>query len=168
MTKFFALALSAAIALSAPSACDACWRGGYGYYDYGCCDYGWGCRYAGPWMDCCQVYRYSYAPSYYYAMPSTYVYPMQAYQPSSRVVASNTANIRVLVPPGAKLWFDDQRTTQTGSDRLFETPSLTPGQDYHYSVKAQWRDQDGKDVALIRQVDVRANATVNVDFTTKP
>jgi uncharacterized protein (TIGR03000 family) len=49
--------------------------------------------------------------------------------------------------------------------RLFESPALTPGRDFNYEIKAQWRGADGKAVTRTRTVDVRANAHVNVDFT---
>jgi uncharacterized protein (TIGR03000 family) len=78
--------------------------------------------------------------------------------------AANTATIRVAVPAGATVWIDDKKTTQTGSERVFESPSLTPGADYSYDIKVQWRDQDGKEVTQTRHVNVTANASVSVDF----
>jgi uncharacterized protein (TIGR03000 family) len=173
MTKFFALTIgvAAALALATPGVSNACGRGfcfGCGpCYDY--CDcYGWqGCGYCYrpcyDWIDtrfgCCQAY----APSYWYASSGTVVYPAQAYNARPQVVAANTAHIHVTVPAGAKLWFDDEGTTQTSSERFFESPPLTPG-DHRYNIKAQWRDQDGKVVTRTRHVDVRANASIDVDF----
>jgi uncharacterized protein (TIGR03000 family) len=77
----------------------------------------------------------------------------------------NTATVCVVVPEGAQLWFGDQGTKQTGSVRYFESPPLTPGRKYYYDVKARWRDANGKEVTRTRQVAVRANAVVTVDFT---
>ncbi len=73
------------------------------------------------------------------------------------------AQINVLVPANAKVWFDDSQTTQQGTNRVFASPALTPGSAYYYTVKAQWREGD-KDVTQSRRVDVRAGANVNVDF----
>jgi uncharacterized protein (TIGR03000 family) len=162
MMKFFAptALVAVALALATPGISDACWRGcGYGYgCGYGCWDCGW--QGYGYGYGCC----YSYAPYYCYAYPSTYVYPVQTYASTRSVAPTNTASIRVTVPPSAKVWFDDKKTTQIGSERLFESPSLTPGADYGYDIKAQWRDQDGKEVTQTRHVNVSANASVSVDF----
>jgi uncharacterized protein (TIGR03000 family) len=77
---------------------------------------------------------------------------------------SNTATIEVSVPPDAKIWFDDSPTAQTGSERYFESPPLTPGKTYSYAMTAQWRGPDGKDIVRKQQVSVRANATSSVEF----
>jgi uncharacterized protein (TIGR03000 family) len=106
-------------------------------------------------------YYYGY-PVYSSAPPANYSYG--AYAPGS-AVRDNTARIRVNVPAGAKLWFDDKPTMQTGAVRYFESPALKPGHEYSYEVKAQWRDADGKEVTRTRQVDVSANADASVDFT---
>ena len=164
MMKFFApatLVAAVALALATPSVSDACGRGhGYGYgcrgwHGYSCCY-----RVCDPCINYGYRYCCGYAAYYGYAYPSTYVYPVQAQQ----VVAANTASIRVTVPASAKVWIDDKTTTQTGSDRLFESPALTPGRDYSYDITAQWRDQDGKEVTQTRRVNVSANASVRVDF----
>jgi uncharacterized protein (TIGR03000 family) len=83
-----------------------------------------------------------------------------------QVAATNTASIRVTVPAGAKVWVDDKTTMQNGSERFFESPPLTPGADFSYDIKAQWRDQDGKEVTQTRRVNVSANASIRVDFMT--
>jgi uncharacterized protein (TIGR03000 family) len=76
----------------------------------------------------------------------------------------NAARVRVIVPPDAKVWFGNSATEQTGQVRFFQSPELSPGKEYTYDVKAQWRDQNGKDVTQSRQVVVRANAGTTVDF----
>jgi uncharacterized protein (TIGR03000 family) len=89
------------------------------------------------------------------------------YGAAARVLAqsSDTATIRVLVPdPNARVWFDDTPTQQSGSVRTFESPELTPGRDYVYTSKAQWREESGQEVTQTRPVVVRANADVTVDF----
>jgi uncharacterized protein (TIGR03000 family) len=139
-------------------------------YPYG--GWGWG-GYGG-------YYGYGYSPYYYdsypyYADTGDYYYstpaygdmtaPNYSYGAASQPAADNEARLRVIVPPNARVWFDDKATSQTGPVRFFESPVLTPGRDYTYDVKAQWRDENGKDVTQTRHVDVRANSRVNVDFT---
>jgi uncharacterized protein (TIGR03000 family) len=77
----------------------------------------------------------------------------------------NEARIRVIVPENAKLWFDGKETKQGGQVRMFESPELKPGKEYSYDVKAQWKDQNGKDVTQTRSIDVSANSQQTVDFT---
>jgi uncharacterized protein (TIGR03000 family) len=78
---------------------------------------------------------------------------------------SNTATIEVSVPADAKVWFDDNPTNQSGPQRTFESPPLTPGKTYEYVITAQWRGPDGKDVVRKQQVSVRANQGGGVEFT---
>ena len=163
MTKFFAptaMVAAVALGLAMPQASDACWRScgygcGYGYWGGGCCWRGYDC---GP---CYGGYGYY---SYGYPYASTYVYRAPAYASTQPVAPANSASIRVTVPADATVWFDDKKTTQSGSERLFESPPLRPGAAYSYDIKAQWRDQDGKEVMQVRHVDVSANASISVDF----
>jgi len=75
----------------------------------------------------------------------------------------NSAQVRVIVPPDAKVWFAGQETTQTGSERDFSSPALTPGKNYYYEVRARWM-QNGKPVDQTRRVKVLANQTTTVAF----
>ncbi len=103
-------------------------------------------------------------PNYTYAYPVYSYAPPVGYSYGAPAARDNTARVRVLVPAGAKLWFDGQETKQSGVVRRFETPALTPGHEYSYDVKAQWRDQNGKEVTRTRHVDVRPNERTTVDF----
>ena len=80
-------------------------------------------------------------------------------------VPTNVATINVAVPPNARVWFFDDETKQTGCERVFQSPPLSPGHDFTYEIKAQWCGQDGKEVIRTQCVKVRANGSVNVDFT---
>jgi uncharacterized protein (TIGR03000 family) len=109
---------------------------------------------------------YSYAPSYYDGAPvMSYVpspnYSYGAYAPRR----DNMARIRLIVPDGARVWFDDQLTRQTGTMRTFESPALTPNRNYHYDVKVKWLDANGKEMTQTRRIDVNANSNVTVDFS---
>jgi len=112
--------------------------------------------------------------SYFPASPSyySYGYPLSSYsQPSNYSYGAlapqqdNMARIRLIVPDGAKVWFDNQLTKQNGTMRHFESPALTPGRTYHYDVKVKWLDDNGKEMTQTRRVDVNANGNVTVDFT---
>jgi uncharacterized protein (TIGR03000 family) len=70
----------------------------------------------------------------------------------------------VRVPARAELWFDGVRTRQAGAQRLFRSPPLEAGRQYHYTVTARWR-QAGRPVERTRQVNVGAGARVLLDFT---
>jgi uncharacterized protein (TIGR03000 family) len=74
------------------------------------------------------------------------------------------AHIRVIVPPDAQVWFDDQLTNQMGPERVFYSPELSPGRDFVYEVKARWKE-NGRDVTQTRQAQVHAGDFVTIDFT---
>ena len=89
---------------------------------------------------------------------------MSGTNPRGVATPSNTAVIEVSVPADAKVWFDDSPTEQTGPERSFVSPPLTPGKTYSYVVTAQWRGPDGKDVVRKQPVSVRANESSSVEF----
>jgi uncharacterized protein (TIGR03000 family) len=76
-----------------------------------------------------------------------------------------SATVEVSVPAGAELWFDGQKTVQTGTQRSFTTPVLETGNSYHYEVRARWM-KDGRQVEETRSVPVFAGARVSVVFPT--
>jgi len=76
----------------------------------------------------------------------------------------NTAEVTVVVPEGAELWFNGAKTSQPGSQRKFVTPALTPGEDFTYALKARWI-QDGRPVEQTRSIHVQANSSQVIDFT---
>jgi uncharacterized protein (TIGR03000 family) len=67
----------------------------------------------------------------------------------------------------AEVWFDGQKTTQTGDVRYFESPPLDPNGQYVYEVRAAWT-ADGEEVMKTRRIRVRAGDHVIVDFTAPP
>lgn len=85
--------------------------------------------------------------------------------PAAQQPQGNTANVRVLVPNSqAKVWFDGALTKQTGTDRLFHTPTLVPGSSYSYRIRAAWT-QNGEEMVQESVVSVSAGQTSVVDFT---
>jgi len=67
------------------------------------------------------------------------------------------------VPADATVWLEGKETSQKGTDRLFVSPALAPGQDYIYDVHARWTE-NGREVDQTRSVRVRAGSKVKVDF----
>jgi uncharacterized protein (TIGR03000 family) len=139
------------------------WGGGYGYnypfygrYNY---PYGYGYNYG----------NYYVPNTYYYTQPYTYTSPATAYYPAQTTVAApaNTATINVTVPENAEVWVDGLRTTQTGSNRVFQTPPLTPGVQYSYELRATWM-ANGSPVTQTRNVSVQANQSTAVNMMTEP
>lgn len=145
-------------------------RGGFGVYigpsnpyrSYG----NWYGGYGSPYRSYGNPYRYY--DSYYYSTPSYYYTPSYYETPSYSLPAQpapaiDHANIRVIVPdPGARVWFDDRLTSQTGNDRLFNTPSLTSSGTYR--IRAAWME-GGNEVTMERTATVSPGQTVVVDFT---
>jgi uncharacterized protein (TIGR03000 family) len=91
---------------------------------------------------------------------------MSVYQPSYASIESDRAYIRVRVPAGARVFFDDAPTRQAGTDRLFVSPPLDNGESYSYQVSARWM-QDGRERQENRTVRVLPGQTVNVDFAAR-
>jgi uncharacterized protein (TIGR03000 family) len=115
-----------------------------------------------------------YGPNYYY-VPSSEDYGAQAAGGGAAYSGSAgpggaagqqdlTAHVAVKVPDGAEVWFGQGKTRQRGVIREFVSPTLTPGQDYTYEVKARWMDGD-KEVVQTRQIDVSAGSWKTIDFT---
>ena len=77
--------------------------------------------------------------------------------------SAGAARVEVHVPDDAQLWFDGQKTTQTGTERFFTSPGLEAGETYVYDVRAVWT-QDGKAVDQMKKVTVHAGDRVVVDF----
>lgn len=150
----------------------------YPYYGYG---YGYPWGYAAslalgyalnrPYYDY-GGYGYSYVPSYSYSDYSyaapAYSGSVESYYPPAEPAPSpviNTAQITVQVPAGAKLWIDNQPSTQTGAVRTFETPAtLEPGRTYSYKVTAEWVE-NGQPVVRERTVEFSAGNQLVVNLT---
>jgi uncharacterized protein (TIGR03000 family) len=133
------------------------WFGGYPYpYFYG----GFPRWYY--WND----YAYDPGPAYMYT-PDGGSYPVteQAAQPPADMpkLDDNAVLIAVRVPDNAVIWFDGDKTTQTGTLREFITPPLEPGQRYTYEIKAQWVE-NGQEVFRTRKMDIYAGDRLMVNF----
>jgi uncharacterized protein (TIGR03000 family) len=168
-------------------------RGGYGFRGYGYRGLGYGLYgggygypsgsygsgyYSGSYGSGYYAAPY-YADDYYpptYVTPSTSIYvtpstdgnsgtyPVPNSGAGGAAAQDLVAHVTVQVPPDAEVWFGQGKTKQTGAVREFVSPSLTPGQDYTYTVKARWVE-DGKEVVQSRQIDVSAGSRSTIDFT---
>jgi uncharacterized protein (TIGR03000 family) len=54
-------------------------------------------------------------------------------------------------------------TTQTGVDRVFNTPALEMGKSYTYTVRATWM-VNGKEVDRTKDVHIQAGQPTTIDF----
>jgi uncharacterized protein (TIGR03000 family) len=73
------------------------------------------------------------------------------------------AHIWLRIPAGARVRFNGESTDQTGELRHYVSPSLIPGQSYHYNVQIRWK-KNGKPIEVDRTVYVRAGAAVELDL----
>ncbi len=74
------------------------------------------------------------------------------------------ATIVVQVPADAKVYFDGQATTQTGSERSFATPPLRRGAILYYELKAEFAP-GGQVVSRTLRIAVRGGETTRVELT---
>ena len=72
-------------------------------------------------------------------------------------------HITVSAPADAQIWFDGARTNSTGPVREFQSPPLTPGQQYSYEVRARW-NENGREVTQTQHVQFTAGAHFEVEF----
>lgn len=78
------------------------------------------------------------------------------------------ALIKVKVPDNATIWFENQRMSQSGAVRVFQSPVLEAKKTYFYKIKVSWPMGSGtlaKDFVSEQEVSVKAGETTTVDFT---
>jgi uncharacterized protein (TIGR03000 family) len=116
----------------------------------------------------------NFAPGYDPGFPSSYwrVSPLprpstartRFYVPSElESVDADRAQLEVLVPSEAILWFNGWKARSTGSVRTLQSTPLVPGRKYTYTVKAQW-EENGRQVTQTREVGVSAGTRVRINF----
>jgi uncharacterized protein (TIGR03000 family) len=107
------------------------------------------------------------APFYYVpaAVRSAPAIPYRSYYyaPRSEAAESSPVFIDVLARPGAEIWFDGTRTTQTGPDREFVSPPLSPEHSYSYDVRVRWSER-GREIDQTRHVTFYAGDRILLDF----
>jgi uncharacterized protein (TIGR03000 family) len=82
------------------------------------------------------------------------------------VVQGNEAQATLVVnlPADATLTIDDEKTTSTSGNRVFVTPPLESGREFHYTLMAKVV-RDGKVQTTTQQVAVRAGEVSRVELT---
>ena len=80
---------------------------------------------------------------------------------------ADKALIVVHLPAGATLTIDGAATRQTGAERTFISPSLTPGKVFTYELAATW-PEGGQTKTATRKVLVSAGQKSVVDFAGEP
>jgi uncharacterized protein (TIGR03000 family) len=125
------------------------------YYDYYPYNYDYGNGYSGD-------YGYPSSPYADLDTPAGYDSLYANEQPLPAAEADNVL-IDVDVPSNAQVWFQGQKTSQTGTHREFESPTIARGRDFQYEIRVQWTD-DGQTIKQTRHIDVRAGDHVEVSF----
>jgi uncharacterized protein (TIGR03000 family) len=133
--------------------CGGGWGGGYS----GCCGASYGCGSMAP------APVYGMSPVYGSGSYSTPVYSSPVIGPTTAAPV-NSATVVVNLPAEAKLTFGTQATTSTSARRVFETPELTPGKVYEYTLTAEVVRQ-GKPVSWTEKVNVEAGRSTEVTMT---
>jgi uncharacterized protein (TIGR03000 family) len=83
---------------------------------------------------------------------------------ADEAVPADKAILVVRLPADATLTVDDAPTRQTGTERLFQSPSLRAGKKYTYTLKATWKE-NGRNQSVIRKVGVEPGQRTIVDLT---
>jgi len=134
------------------------WGAGSPYYSWGTGLYGAYYPYYSSSLDT-PYYSSMYAPVYDYGY-----FPSHDNGGSVASIGNDTAHVIVQVPdPEAELWFQGLLTSERGTVREFDSPSLTPNHDYVYEIRARW-SEGGKTVDRTQQVHVQAGHEVTVNF----
>lgn len=71
------------------------------------------------------------------------------------------------LPEHAEFFVEGAPTRQQGTERQFESPPLTPGRQYVYTIKATWVE-DGKKVSQTKKVAVHAGEMHCIDVVKAP
>jgi len=93
--------------------------------------------------------------------------PPPGMDPLAQPMAGNTVHILVIVPIDAEVWFDQEKTSQNGLVREFESPPVSPGRFYSYDIRARW-SVGGRNVESVRHITVKAGDRTTVDFSRPP
>ena len=92
-------------------------------------------------------------------------YGQEAYGAMSPGAMDNRVLVTVRVPPNAQVWFDDQKTNQTGTFRTFISPPVNPNGNFVYHIRDRWTE-NGQPVEKTRRIEVAAGDRLVVNFFT--
>ncbi|MCS7167462.1 MAG: TIGR03000 domain-containing protein [Gemmatales bacterium] len=78
---------------------------------------------------------------------------------------NNVAEITILLPAAdAQVFVEDYELRTMGTRRTLQSPPLTPGKRYEYTITASWKS-NGQMVRQTRIVTLQAGQQITVDFT---
>jgi uncharacterized protein (TIGR03000 family) len=78
--------------------------------------------------------------------------------------SGNQALVVVTVPnPNAEVWIQGQLMPVKGRQRMFTSPTLEPGQEYTYEIRARWSENE-QTTDQTRTVPIRPGEQVVIDF----
>ncbi|GBD35048.1 hypothetical protein HRbin36_00152 [bacterium HR36] len=100
------------------------------------------------------------------ATPGNSASPNTSSAPITPVVPQKPAPaiLIVEVPAQATLWIEDQRMSQTGPVRSFQSPPLEPGKTYLYKIRLSWPGPNGQPITTEHEITVQAGQTQRIDF----
>jgi uncharacterized protein (TIGR03000 family) len=97
------------------------------------------------------------------AAPPSSVVVVPQLEPVPATADATGVVVDVKVPADAEVWFDGDKTAQTGPGRVFRSPSLQPGISYLYLVRAKWKDGGGE-IEQVQTITVHSGERINVSF----
>jgi len=106
---------------------------------------------------------YSYSPSAPMTVPAAPTNTYQSFYPTIPAEQQKVF-INATVPANAKLSFQGGMTQQTGPQRFFESPTLTPGLNYSYVVEARWM-ANGREMIVNRRFSVQPGDSIDLTIT---
>jgi uncharacterized protein (TIGR03000 family) len=189
MKKFMMIAAMAASVMLADSqlasagrrggrgGCGGCGGGGCGSYGGGCgfggCGFG-GYGFGGYAMGCATCghggYAYGVGGAGTYVAASGFTCPGGVCSIASggavlaQAAPSAGATLVVNLPADATLTIDDEPTASTSANRVFVTPPLQSGKEFHYTLTARVV-RDGKVQTTTQRVAVRAGEVSSIELT---
>jgi uncharacterized protein (TIGR03000 family) len=158
------------------------YHGGYPYYGYG---YGYpiafgvglglglySSAYYGGYGYSGAPYVAAYEPAYGQTIAldsaQTIAAPQQNASTSAYPLAQDKVRMLVVVPnPDVRLTINGTPTSQKGTDRLFDSPSMEPGKAYVYKLTATW-SKDGHEITRTKEIDVETGKVYTVVFQFDP
>jgi len=126
-----------------------------------CCGESYSSTCAAPACSTCTA---SYCPTCAYAPTAGCPTCSNGYCPVVAQANTGRATIVVSLPADAKLTIDDEATTSTSDRRVFVSPDLPTGKEFHYTLKAEVM-VNGKAEVVSQVVSVRAGEESKVTLS---
>jgi uncharacterized protein (TIGR03000 family) len=98
------------------------------------------------------------------AAPQKYEITVIAAPQKAQGTDPNAVILMAHLPEDALIWFEDQPTNSRGAVRVFESPPLTPGRNYHYTARVVW-NENGQWVSQTATIPIRAGEFHCLDLT---